>query len=109
MSPFWRCAVLVPELLVYWAEVPVCSAGGQEPGNSLTNTLHWSNARGRHLPDYKLQTSYKSRAIVSFFSSLMYILYYDLHFNISRQPVAGLSSISINPRQCKGGQGLDAD
>lgn len=43
--PFWRCAVLVPELLVYWAKVPgcpVCTAGGQEPGNSLTNTLHWA-------------------------------------------------------------------
>lgn len=57
---------------------------------------------GRHLPDYKLQTSSsKSRRLFLFFHS--YILYYDLHFNISRQPVSGLSSSSINPRQCKGG------
>lgn len=42
MSPFWTLEVLVPELLVYWAKVSICSAGGkQEPGNSLTNTLHW--------------------------------------------------------------------
>lgn len=42
--PFWRCSVFVPELAVSLLGQgdPILSRllGEQEPGNSLTNTLH---------------------------------------------------------------------
>lgn len=75
MFPFWRCAVLVPELLVYWAKVPVCSAGEQEPGgpgNSLTNTLHWTMPGGGTFPITNCRPP--PRAGVCFFSFVLYII-----------------------------------
>lgn len=78
MFPFWRCAVLVPELLVYWAKVPVCSAGDRSlAGLGIVSlTRYIGQCPGRHLPDYKLQTSSKSRRLFLFFCLIHYIVIY---------------------------------
>lgn len=74
MSPFWTLEVLVPELLVYWAKVSICSAGGNRNLGIVSLTRYIGQYPGRHLP--RLQIAYLPSKSPNKPAYLSFLLYY---------------------------------
>lgn len=77
---------------------PVCFRWGSRNLGIVSLTRYIEQYPGAAPPRLQIADLPKTPMSRRLFSVV--ILYYDLRFNISRQPVSGLNSSSINPRLC---------